>query len=190
LTVSAPPVGALESFANVSVADDARLPAWSAAVRTSVGVLVLPALQPKVLESYGPLEGVEGEADHLLAGQLDRAQVLGSGHEIAAAAGESGELASVLGTDAAVTLAADVGHGAEGHRADVAAEVQEAVETVGVKKTNMPFLPSFTLAVVAGGNTVLYANTSANAEAIATANVEIHLIGVSNLADTDITHHG
>ena len=31
------------------------------------------------------------------------------------------------------------------------AEVQEAVETVGVKKTNMPFLPSFTLAVVAGG---------------------------------------
>lgn len=31
------------------------------------------------------------------------------------------------------------------------AEIQEAVETVGVKKTNMPFLPSFTLAVVAGG---------------------------------------
>lgn len=29
------------------------------------------------------------------------------------------------------------------------AEIQEAVETVGVKKTNMPFLPSFTLAVVA-----------------------------------------
>ena len=59
MTVSAPPVGALESFANVSVADDVELPAWSAAVRTSVGVLVLPALQPKVLESYGPLEGVE-----------------------------------------------------------------------------------------------------------------------------------
>jgi len=31
------------------------------------------------------------------------------------------------------------------------AEVQEAIETVGVKKTKMPFLPSFTLAVVAGG---------------------------------------
>src|SRR6476469_1851067 len=31
------------------------------------------------------------------------------------------------------------------------AEIQEAVETVGVKKTNMPFLASFTLAVVAGG---------------------------------------
>ena len=31
------------------------------------------------------------------------------------------------------------------------AEIQEAVETVGVKKTNMPFLPSFTLAVIAGG---------------------------------------
>ena len=31
------------------------------------------------------------------------------------------------------------------------AEIQEAVETVGVKKANMPFLPSFMLAVVAGG---------------------------------------
>jgi formate transporter len=32
------------------------------------------------------------------------------------------------------------------------AEIQEAVETVGVKKANMPFLPSFMLAVVAGGS--------------------------------------
>src|SRR5262249_61420606 len=31
------------------------------------------------------------------------------------------------------------------------AEIQEAVETVGVKKANMPLLPSFMLAVVAGG---------------------------------------
>ena len=29
------------------------------------------------------------------------------------------------------------------------AEIQEAVETVGVKKANMPILPSFMLAVVA-----------------------------------------
>ena len=49
----------MESFVNVNVADDVGLPAWSAAVRTSVGVLVLPAFQLKVLESYGPLEGVE-----------------------------------------------------------------------------------------------------------------------------------
>jgi formate transporter len=32
------------------------------------------------------------------------------------------------------------------------AEIQEAIEKVGVKKTNMPFLPSFMLAVVAGGS--------------------------------------
>jgi formate transporter len=32
------------------------------------------------------------------------------------------------------------------------AEIQEAVETVGVKKANMPILPSFMLAVVAGGS--------------------------------------
>jgi formate/nitrite transporter len=32
------------------------------------------------------------------------------------------------------------------------AEIQEAIETVGVKKANMPFLPSFMLAVVAGGS--------------------------------------
>jgi formate transporter len=32
------------------------------------------------------------------------------------------------------------------------AEIQEAVETVGVKKANMPLLPSFMLAVVAGGS--------------------------------------
>src|ERR1043166_4458560 len=31
------------------------------------------------------------------------------------------------------------------------AEIQAAIETVGVKKANMPFLPSFLLAVVAGG---------------------------------------
>jgi formate transporter len=32
------------------------------------------------------------------------------------------------------------------------AEIQEAIEKVGVKKANMPFLPSFMLAVVAGGS--------------------------------------
>jgi formate/nitrite transporter len=32
------------------------------------------------------------------------------------------------------------------------AEIQEAIETVGVKKANMPFTPSFMLAVVAGGS--------------------------------------
>jgi formate transporter len=32
------------------------------------------------------------------------------------------------------------------------AEIQAAIETVGVKKANMPFLPSFMLAVVAGGS--------------------------------------
>jgi len=31
-------------------------------------------------------------------------------------------------------------------------EIQEAIETVGVKKANMPFLPSFMLAVIAGGS--------------------------------------
>jgi formate transporter len=31
------------------------------------------------------------------------------------------------------------------------AEIQEAIEKVGVKKANMPFLPSFMLAVIAGG---------------------------------------
>ena len=32
------------------------------------------------------------------------------------------------------------------------AEIQEAIETVGVKKATMPILPSFILAVVAGGS--------------------------------------
>jgi formate/nitrite transporter len=32
------------------------------------------------------------------------------------------------------------------------AEIQEAIEKVGVKKANMPFLPSFMLAVIAGGS--------------------------------------
>src|SRR3954464_5438669 len=32
------------------------------------------------------------------------------------------------------------------------AEIQEAIEKVGVKKATMPFLPSFMLAVVAGGS--------------------------------------
>ena len=32
------------------------------------------------------------------------------------------------------------------------AEIQEAIETVGVKKATMPVLPSFILAVVAGGS--------------------------------------
>jgi hypothetical protein len=46
---------------------------------------------------------------------------------MAAASGEGGELAGILGTDAAVALAADVGHGAEGHGGGVPADVQEAV---------------------------------------------------------------
>jgi formate transporter len=32
------------------------------------------------------------------------------------------------------------------------AEIQDAIEQVGVKKANMPFLPSFMLAAVAGGS--------------------------------------
>src|SRR5215831_16057416 len=32
------------------------------------------------------------------------------------------------------------------------AEIQDAIERVGVKKANMPFLPSFMLAAVAGGS--------------------------------------
>jgi hypothetical protein len=32
------------------------------------------------------------------------------------------------------------------------AEIQDAIETVGVKKANMPLLPSLVLAAIAGGN--------------------------------------
>jgi hypothetical protein len=59
LTVSTPLPGAFESFVNESVAEVVGVPAWSAAVRTSVGVLELPVFQLKAFESYGPPEGVE-----------------------------------------------------------------------------------------------------------------------------------
>src|SRR6185312_16754478 len=59
LAVSAPPVGAFESFVKVSVDAAVVLPAASAAVTTSVGELVVPCVQPKLLESYGPPAGVE-----------------------------------------------------------------------------------------------------------------------------------
>jgi len=48
--------------------------------------------------------------------------------------------------------------------------------------------PHTVLAVVAGGNTVLYANISASSEAAASADMKIHLIGVANLSDSDIQH--
>ena len=44
---------------NVSVAEAVVLPAVSAPVTTSVGELVVPALQLKVFESYGPPLGVD-----------------------------------------------------------------------------------------------------------------------------------
>src|SRR5690242_12763005 len=59
LTVSAPPVGAFESFVNVSDGAAVVLPAASAAVTTSVGELVVPCDQLKALESYGPPAGVD-----------------------------------------------------------------------------------------------------------------------------------
>ena len=49
--------------------------------------------------------------------------------------------------------------------------------------------PHTLLAYVAGGNTILYANTTASTQAIAAADMEIHLTGVTALADTDILHH-
>src|SRR5919199_6511049 len=58
-TVSAPPVGAVESFVNVSVAAAVVFPAASAPVTTSVGELVVPCAHVKVFESYGPPAGVE-----------------------------------------------------------------------------------------------------------------------------------
>src|SRR5436190_18507983 len=69
LTVSAPPVGAFESFVNVRVEAALVLPATSAAVTTSVGELEVPCDQLKLFESYGPPPGVdtvEGVCDHPL----------------------------------------------------------------------------------------------------------------------------
>ena len=51
LTVSAPPVGGLESFVKVRVDAAVVFPAPSAAVTTSVGELVVPCDQLKALES-------------------------------------------------------------------------------------------------------------------------------------------
>ena len=51
LTVSAPPVGAAESFVNVSEAAPVVFPAPSAAVTTSVGELVAPCAQLKAFDS-------------------------------------------------------------------------------------------------------------------------------------------
>ena len=45
------------------------------------------------------------------------------------------------------------------------------------------------VAYVSGGSTILYANTSAVPEAVASASMEIHLTGVTTLSDTDIFHH-
>jgi Ca2+-binding RTX toxin-like protein len=45
------------------------------------------------------------------------------------------------------------------------------------------------LAYASGGNTILYANHTAAAEAITSADMEIHLTGVTNLSDNDILHH-
>ena len=67
LTVSAPPVGADESFVSVSVDEAVVLPAESAPVTTSVGELVVPEFQLKALDSYGPPAGdetVDAECDH------------------------------------------------------------------------------------------------------------------------------
>ena len=49
--------------------------------------------------------------------------------------------------------------------------------------------PHTLLAYVAGGNTILYVNTTAGSQTLATADMAIHLTGVTNLADTDILHH-
>jgi hypothetical protein len=57
----------VESFVNVSDAHGVVFPAPSAPVTTSVGELVVPALQSKELDSYGPPDGVDtvdGVCDH------------------------------------------------------------------------------------------------------------------------------
>jgi hypothetical protein len=59
LTVSAPPVGAVESLVNVSVAAAVVPPAASAAVTTSVGELVVPCDQLNAFDSNGPPAGVD-----------------------------------------------------------------------------------------------------------------------------------
>ena len=57
LTVTAPPVGAVESFVSVSVATR-ELPKLSFPVTVSVGALVVPPLQLNAPETYGPPAGV------------------------------------------------------------------------------------------------------------------------------------
>ena len=49
--------------------------------------------------------------------------------------------------------------------------------------------PHTLLAYVSGGSTVLYANTTGVTETIATADMAIHLTGVTNLSDNDLNHH-
>ena len=57
-TVSAPPLGAVESLVNVSVGAAVVLPTTSAPVTTSVGEEVVPSVQENTFESYGPPDGV------------------------------------------------------------------------------------------------------------------------------------
>jgi formate transporter len=55
-------------------------------------------------------------------------------------------------------------------------EIQDAIEMIGVKKANMPFLPSFMLAVVAGGSIgfgALYYTIVASDEAFSFATIRI-----------------
>src|SRR5207245_3752144 len=59
VTLGAVTDGPVESSVNVSVAAAVLFPAASAPVTTSVGDELVPLLQLKALESYGPPTGVE-----------------------------------------------------------------------------------------------------------------------------------
>ena len=49
--------------------------------------------------------------------------------------------------------------------------------------------PHALVAYISGGNTFLYVNATASSQTIATADMEIHLIGVTNLSNGDLNHH-
>ena len=43
--------------------------------------------------------------------------------------------------------------------------------------------------VTTGGNTIVYANASSVVETTAAADMEVHLLGATNMSASDILHH-
>jgi hypothetical protein len=136
------------------------------------------------------ISGTTG-VDYLIGGSGNDTLVGGKGADILFGGGNNDTFKYLAIADSNSANGADTildfNHGADKIDLSFTGGLGVALQTATSAPTSIS--ANTLLAVVTGGNTTLYANTTTHQENLGSADMQIQLTGVTNLSDSDIIHH-